>query len=490
VSFDEIQDIEVLRQMAKMQQQESARLKKQLTEAHAQLQEKNAAEAEQLALRLQKIENQHAAALKQLFGSKSERGPLSRSTKKPKNKQTGHGRKSQERLFSQDVIHHLKLEGIRCKACNAQPEVWEGQFEDSEEIDFVEPQLILKRHRRTKYRCTCGSCILTAPGPKKLFPKARYSISFAINVVLQKYVYHMPLARQARALGNSGLEVTTATLCDYVDALAALLKPAIDRLPEHILAHSVIGADETTWRVLDTKKKKGQSEKWWVWARQCENAVHYTIDPSRSGAVAKELLGDFQGTVVCDGYSAYESLAKACPKIKLAHCWAHARRELLPYEKDFRAARTLRVIQRMYYLEKIAKERSYSEQKLTAWRRRKIKPLLQAFFRWLATLEIPPTNELRKALLYIQKREKSLMRFLDHPKIKPDNNATERALRGIVLGRKNHYGSRRERGTQIAALFYSLIESAELAGVNPHEYMQAAVEAALDGNDPPLPHEI
>ena len=142
----------------------------------------------------------------------------------------------------------------------------------------------------------------------------------------------------------------------------------------------------------------------------------------------------------------------------------------------------------MYRLDKM--EKDVPPEELLAWRQRKTKPLLEALFKWIAAQEIPPSNSLRKALRYIQLREKGLMRFLDDPKIAPDNNATERVMRSVVLGRKNHYGSRSERGTEVAAIFYSLLESAELAGLNPHAYIRQAVAAALAGSEIPLPHEI
>jgi transposase len=387
----------------------------------------------------------------------------------------------------EEVIHQLDVADAVCDLCQSALTPWQDQFEDSLEVDFVEPRVIMKKHRRQKYRCTCGGCIKVAPAQPKLFPKAYYSVNFALAVALKKYCYHLPLDRQRREFKRLGLEVTTSTLWDYLAALSDLLKPAYERLPAHILQQPVLGVDETTWRLLKTEEK-GKSKTWWVWARRCDNAVHYTLDASRSAQVAKQLLGNYPGTVICDGYAAYESLSKSNPKLKLANCWAHARRELLAHEGDSRADRAIRVIQRMYRLETMAKEKPPDQ--LRAWRQRKTKPLLQAFFKWIAALEVPPTSALRDALRYIQLRQKPLMQFVDDPRVAPDNNATERVLRSVVLGRKNHYGSRSELGTQVAALFYSLLESAELAGVNPHTYLRQAVDAALAGRPIPLPHEL
>jgi hypothetical protein len=144
----------------------------------------------------------------------------------------------------------------------------------------------------------------------------------------------------------------------------------------------------------------------------------------------------------------------------------------------------------MYRLEAIAAERELSPEKLLDWRQRKTKPLLDALFKWLATLAIPTTFGLSKALKYILSRKRGLTRFLGNALLSPDNNATERVVRGVVVGRKNHYGSRSEQGTKVAALMYSLLDSAELAGVDPATYLEAAVQAALDGEVIPLPHEL
>ena len=434
------------------------------------------------------MQRQHAATLKQLFGPKSERSERADSEAQDKPKQTGHGRKEQLRLPTEEVLHELPLEEAVCDLCSSKLDPWQGQFEESVEVDFVVPKVVLKKHLRQKYRCSCGGCIKTASGPTKLFPQARYSIGFSVNVALQKYCYHKPLDRQTRELRRLGVDVSSATLWDNLSAMYSLLEPLDARLAEHVLSQPVIGAVETTWKLLKgNKTSKGTSKQWWVWLRRADDAVHYTIDESRSAEVAKRLLGSYSGTVLCDGYSAYTNLAKANPHLKLSNCWTHARRDLLPFEGDPRGKRALRVIQRIYRLE--WKVRGKPPDEIVAWRQRKTRKLLAAFFRWLDTLEIPASADLRKALRYIQLRQPSLTLFLSDGRIAPDNNETERVIRGLCVGRKNHYGSRSVRGTQVAALFSGLLDSAELAGVNPHQYLQTAIDAALASQPIPLPHE-
>lgn len=490
MDLDHISDVEVLRTLLKAQIKESERLKAELKTAYEQLRGKDEGKAQQLALRLAEVERQHAQALQALFGPSSERRPNDdKALPRKREPKKGHGPKAQPQLALQDVYHRVEHMPVDCGLCGSALVEWKDQYEESEEIDFVAPQLVLKRHLRQKYRCTCGACVQTSPGPRKLFPKARYSINFALHVAVQKYVYHMPLARQVKSFGHSGLSVTTATLWDYLCAVHGLLEPAMERLEEHVLSHSVMGMDETHWKLL-ASEAAGKSKTWWVWVRRVDNAVHYTLDPSRSNAVAIRLLKDFAGTVIVDGYRPYEVAQMANPNIQLAHCWSHARREVLPFEADPRGARVIRVVQRMYRLEAVATERQLSPPQLLEWRRRKTKPLLEALFRWLATLAIPSTFGLSKALKYILSRRQGLMRFVGNPLLSPDNNATERVVRGVVVGRKNHYGSRSEHGTKVAALMYSLLDSAELAGLDPASYLEAAVQAALDGEVIPLPHEL
>jgi len=128
---------------------------------------------------------------------------------------------------------------------------------------------------------------------------------------------------------REGLDIDSQTLWNQLDALAVPLRQAYARLLTHILDHDVIGADETTWKVLGDKKAEKSSKTWQMWAVACATAVYYKIQESRSTACAEELLGGFEGTVMCDGYCAYEALAKKYECIEIAHCWSHTRRKFV-----------------------------------------------------------------------------------------------------------------------------------------------------------------
>ena len=172
MDLDRISDVDVLRTLLKAQLKESERLKAELKSAYEQLRGKDEKQAEQLALRLAEVERQHARALTALFGPSSERRPKDDNAEpKKRETQTGHGRKSQPALPFQDVYHRVVDLNMQCGVCNGTLVEWKDQFEKSEEIDFVAPKVIIKRHLRQKYRCACGACVQTSPGSVSCFGK-------------------------------------------------------------------------------------------------------------------------------------------------------------------------------------------------------------------------------------------------------------------------------------------------------------------------------
>jgi transposase len=184
---------------------------------------------------------------------------------------------------------------------------------------------------RQKYRCLCNGAIVTAPGPDKVIEGGRYTLQFAVQVGVDKYTDHQPLARQVRIMKRAGLVVDSQTLWDQLDALAVHLEPTYRALREYILGADVIGADETWWRLMVKKSNK----RWFAWGITTHDACWYDIADSRSAKVAAKVLEGFEGTVLCDGYRAYRTVSNAFPKIRLAHCWAHARRKFVEAEPNY-----------------------------------------------------------------------------------------------------------------------------------------------------------
>jgi transposase len=478
-------DLERLRQMALLLEAENARLHRRLVELTRALAQAKGAAQPQLELEIARLQEQLAARNRALFGASSERRRNGEHAEAPRapTAPRGHGPRAQPTLPLVEVVHTRLEEAAPCPQCGGTLEAWKDQYEEADEIDVVERSFRLVRHRRQKYRCACGGCVVTAPGPAKLVAGGRYSVDVAVGVAVAKYLDHLPLARQVRQMARAGLTVDTQTLWDQLLALSHHLTPTYEALLADVRTAPVLGADETTWQLMEP----GRSKTWWVWALCRSDAVVYRLLDTRSADGARQVLGEYRGIVLCDGYAAYRALAKrgtaerAGPTITLAHCWAHVRRQYLEAEPAYpQAAEILTLIGELYAAEQTAQTTANGDPGvLLAERQARVAPIVETIRAWVTQQRALPQSALGKALAYTTELWPGLVAFLEHATIPIDNNATERALRGIALGRKNHYGSRSERGTRVAALCYTLLESAKLAGLEPAAYLAEATRRAI-----------
>src|SRR6266508_3037574 len=462
LDLDSEKDPQVLRQAAKLLVRENERLTDKVVALTSENLALKGASPADLQLRLAQLEAQLAVKNKLLFGKSSEKRPVEKVEAAPEKKsQVGHGPREQPALPVVEKLFALDDADLGCPKCGKTLAAFPGQFEESEEITVVERRFVVVKQKRQKYRCECNGCIETAPGPMKLFPGARYSVDFAVEVVIGKYLDHQPLERQVRTMAREGLVVDS----------------------------------ETLWRLLDGKGKDvGEAKQWQVWAVAAPDPVAYCIEDSRSAEAAKKALRGFKGAVMADGYGVYESLAKMPGSFVLAHCWAHARRKYRDVEHAFPAQvnEVVDLIGEIYAVDRLCPTGPLGDDLRRRLRDERSREVVERIRAWAisAKMRTLPESGLAKAIDYMLGMWRGLVRFLDDPRIPLDNNGTERGLRGVVVGRKNHYGSKSRRGTEVAALFYSLIESAKLAGVEPKAYLRLAAQAALRREKPPLPHEI
>jgi transposase len=475
-------DIERLRQAALLLEEENVRLFRRLEHLVAELAEARGEDARSLQLEIECLKEQLSSRTKALFGDSSERRPCAEpeKTEERKGPRPGHGPREQKALPIVEVVHELDEPDQMCPSCGGDLEPMAGQFEEADEIDVVERSFRIVRHKRQKYRCRCGAGIETALGPDKLVAGGRYSIDFAVDVTIAKFADHLPLERQVRQMARDGLDVDSSTLWEQTWFLSQHLLPTYEANHAHVLSSDVIAVDETWWRLM----KKGASKRWWVWSIAREDAVSYRLLASRSADAARTVLGDYTGVAICDGYKAYDVLAREREgsDLTLAHCWAHVRRKFVEAEPFYpEASEILDRIGQLYAIEAEAKRASPEERlaTLAALRAKQSKPVVDEIRTWLMTQRTLPRSTLGKAIGYTSNLWPGLVRFLADPAIPLDTNSVERALRGVAVGRKNHYGSRSERGTRVAALFYSLIESAKLCGVEPRAYLREATLRAI-----------
>lgn len=489
--IENINDVSVLQQVAKMQEREIENLLATVHQLHTRI---NALEgrtdAQPELLQLKELLQQREDAL---FGDSSEKRRRKKKSSEKK-KQTGHGPTPQPELDIVDQTHELPADARDCDVCGGTLQEMKGQYEESEEITVIERKPLIVHICRQKYRCRCNANVVTAPGPAKLKPGCRYSLEFAVDVAISKYLDHQPLERQARIFRREGLTISSQSLWDLLNTVAHHAQATYEAIGRDILAADVIHADETWWRRMDAEKGR---RKWWLWGMSHHAGAFYRLCEKRDNAAAVSLLDDYGGIVVADGYVSYKSLAEGGtgpPRFRLAHCWAHARRKFVQIEKNYpvESKEMLDLIGRLYEVERdlpaFDPNASRAEQARCLARRRKIreklsKPIIDEIHTWLLARRALPQSGLGKAIAYVSGHWKGLTLFLTEPGVPLDNNAAERSLRGAVIGRKNHYGSRSKRGTEVAAILYSLMESAKLAGIEPRAYLLEVVRRAIETPD-------
>lgn len=484
-------DLEILRRKALLLEYENTHLHRRLQELTSELACLQGRDTSQLELELTRLQDLIARRNQALFGDSSEKlprqeqpyGPASVDPPAPRR---GHGRREQPNLPVLEKVHELPVDERSCHVCGGTLEEMSGQTEDRDEITVVERSFVVERHRRKKYRCRCNACVVTAPGPPQLQPGARYSPEFAVEVAVAKYADHLPLERQVRMMQREGLSIDSQTLFDQLHVLARHLQPTYEALGQHILTSSLVHADETHWKLLNGR----ESKRWWVWAIAAEDAIFYRILDSRSQASARTLLEGYTGTVMADGYGAYDALRKSGIEFRLVHCWAHVRRKWRECEAGFpdESGQMLEKIAALYAIEKgvpragpdaTAEERAERLGLIAKLREERSRPIVEEIRSWIAAQPALPESGMGRAITYMLGLWDGLVAFLDDPRVPLDNNLIERGLRGVVLGRKNHLGSKSRRGTEVAAILYSLIESAKLAGVEPKSYVLRALHAAI-----------
>ena len=488
VDLQREQDREILRQAARLLEAENRRLIARVMELTTALLQAQGKDRAALQLELQELQAQLAKRNKMLFDRSSERrGDKSEAPAKSKKPPPGHGPRPQQELRLIVEEHALDEADRACKACGGALEEM-GVAEESEEIDVIAREFVRKKIVRKKYRCRCGACIETAPLPPRLVPGGRYSLAFATSIAIAKYADHLPLERQVRIMKREGLEVESTTLYDQIERLARVLWPAYDRLGAELLDEPVLFVDETPWPMLG---KAESSAKWHAWTMASERSAYYEIHDTRGLEAGKSLLAGFKGAAVTDGYAVYDALEKRMPGLRTIQCWAHIRRKFVDCETAFpkETEQILALIRELYAIEDRPPKGRDGDAERLQLRTTESRVVLARIQAWCVQVHCTPGSALAKAIEYMSNRWSKAVRFLDDPRLPLDNNAAERALRGLVVGRKNHYGSKSRRGTEVAAVFYTLIESAKLAGVEPAAYLQSAARVALEGGEPPLPHE-
>lgn len=516
-------------------QRDVAHLMSKLAKARSELAKlKNERDQVPLGLQIRAIEKELERVMAGPYGTSSERRPRTKKGDKPSKKagkkkpRKGHGPTPQPKLPLEERRVSLDEPDRVCPHCPGGVEMrtWEGHEQRSEEIHFRPVEIVLRVVLREVARCPRCGHLETAPAPRRVVPGGRYSNEFIQNVAIEKYAHHQPLSRQAEQLSELGLQVTSQTLWDQVESLGLLLEPHWLAIHDKLLSAEVLHVDETTWRVGD-KSVPGRSKRWWAWTLCDGQRAWIDILPSRGREAAAAVLSGYDGILMADRYSVYESLERARsrglgaqlaifqpleanqeppiqpPDYQLAACWMHARRGFFKAWKvgDERSSEMLDLIGELYRIESEANRRAEQHPRSTRrqallqarkeLREQKAKPVLRKIRKWLDADRSPPGTMRHAAVQWVNNGWDQLIRFQDDERIPLDNGVAERVIRPLTLGRKTHYGSRSAHGARTAAIFYSLFASCRLAGVEPRAWMAEAVERALvDPTDIFLPEDL
>ena len=414
----------------------------------------------------------------------------------------GHARKKRGRkplpadLPRVDVLHDIPEEEKQC-ACGAQLSCIGEDI--SEKLDYIPAKLKVIRHIRLKYACKqCegveddGPTVKIAPAAVQLIPKSIAAEGLLAHIAVSKFADGLPLYRQQKIFSRLDVELTRATMANWMIQTAGFCQPVIELLQQEVRSGPLINVDESPFQV---HKEPGRSDtcKSYMWVfcagPLSSPVIVYKYHPTRSAKVVQDMLEDYLGYVQSDGYSAYDYLSRD-PNITPMGCLAHARRKFIKVNNSRKKSRgkkntskgladeALDYIKELYRIEKYARKNEMSFEQIQALRQEKAKPILDQFEIWLDTHYplVPPKSLLGKAIQYALNQWDRLIVYVNEGFLKPDNNAAENAIRPFVLGRKNWMFSGAPKGAEASATFFTLIETAKANGLEPYAYLRYLFE--------------
>ena len=401
----------------------------------------------------------------------------------------GHGRKPLPRNLRRERREYKLSEAEQLCPCCQKPRVKIGE-EISEQLEYVPASLFLIEHVRFKYACQhCAAQaqpaqISTAPKPDALFAKGLPGPGLVAQVIVCKYSDHLPLHRQERIFQRQGVSLSRQTLCDWMAASAALLRPLYDVMVSLVLQARVIHTDDTHVPIQDDQRDTTRKGRLWVYLGDQGHACNvFAYTPSRARDGPQQFLADFRGHLQADAFSGYDGIFTNGLVEEVA-CWAHARRKF--YEaRTSDAARSheaLARIGRLYAIEKEAREQidhddldvAQADALRLRLRQEQAVPELTALGHWLAEqhTQVLPKSPMGQAITYTQNQWNALNRYATAGFLAIDNNAAERALRAIAIGRKNWLFCGSDNGGHTAAVLFSFTSSCQRHQLDPFVYLR------------------
>jgi transposase len=393
------------------------------------------------------------------------------------------GRKPLSKHIPRETIRHELPHSER--VCQCGHALHEAGEDSSEQLEIIPAQIKVIEHIQVKYGCrACENGIITAPKPTQPIPRSFASASLLAYIIVAKFMDSLPLYRQEVIFKRLSIDISRATLSNWVLKSAELLAPFYDRLHEHLIRQKIIQADETTLNVIQDGRDTKSKSYMWLYQSGSHHTeypiVLYDYQATRAGLHAKNFLQGFSGYLQVDGFAGYHVLkADDC---FLVGCMAHARRKFdealkaLPkksrHNKMGMVQTALRKFTRLYAIEKRIKDLSAEQRYLV--RQEKSKRLLDDLKQWCeqSVTKTSKDSVLGKAIRYTLNQWTYLICYLEDGNLQIDNNGAERHIKPFVIGRKNWLFNQTPRGADASAILYSLVQTAIANNLEPFEYLE------------------
>jgi transposase len=359
----------------------------------------------------------------------------------------------------------------------------------SEMLEYVPARFKVVRTVRPKLSCTRCDRILQEPAPHRPIASGMAGPAMLAHVIVAKYSDHLPLYRQSDIYEREGIDIERSTLADWVGGASKTLEPLVERVRQHVLDGTKLHADDTPVPVLAPGNGKTKTGRLWTYVRDDRPAgsmeppaVWFAYSPGRSSEYPANHLMQFRGVLQADAFAGFNRLYERGAILEAA-CWAHVRRKFYDFHEAHQspiAKGALDRIAALYAIEKEIRGRPPDERRDI--RNARARPLLESLKRWFKeTLpKLSRKSELTQAIHYALGRWTPLMRYCDDGRLEIDNNAAERALRAVALGRKNFLFMGSNAGGERAAAMYSLIGTAKLNGIDPEAYLSTVLARIAD----------
>ena len=348
----------------------------------------------------------------------------------------------------------------------------------TETLEYTPASLVRKRYIRPKYAKADGSGIIIADMPDRPLPKSIAEPGLLAHIITSKYVEHMPFYRQIQKFNRDyQLPITSSTINDWFVATCTLLEPLYNTLKQKVLDTDYLQADESPIKVMDNDKKgKTHQGYMWVYHNPINKTILFNYRKGRGMQGPKEILGQYQGVLQCDGYTVYDKIAKTSD-ITLAGCLAHVRRKYIDAKPQdpIRAQYALDLFSKIYAQEKQAKLSADRQQ----YRAEHIMPLMDQLKEWITkeSIIVLPKSIIGKAMTYTINQWTKIINIFSDSRIELDNNLIENKIRPLALGRKNYLFAGSHNGAKRAAIMYSLFATCKANEVNPYQWLKSTLES-------------